>query len=349
MKRFECTICVSLILLFSVGCSDEVGKLGSTANPLIDGQDKPRWARQLENGVWDYFGRIKNAEADAVNCRVKYHDSHSTNQWMVAKGTINGDHQYPVVLDTGASQPIFIDKKHVRDNNLDVYSPPNINTESSQNWSLCNMTELSIGSVTLSDWPCFYRDNFSLLGMLGIRNAAFDSVILGLPVLREFKYIVFDGIRREIEFSLKDSFRPDDPNRWRFYDIFIEEDLAGNAFLFVKTTIASVPVELQLDTGSGRGLAVSQSLWSEIAGEIGQAGLKKAREYYPYIGNLSCKRTVIDKLEFGGRDIKKAPIAVFDDDSPLVDGCDGLVGMAYFTSAVIVLDFENELLWVKSQ
>jgi hypothetical protein len=268
---------------------------------------------------------------------------------MVVTGTINNGRQYPVVLDTGASQPIFIDKKHVRDNKLDVYNLPNIGTESSRNWGLCNMTELSIGLVTLSDWPCFYRDNFSLLDMLGVRNAAFNSVILGLPVLREFSYIVFDGTQKEIEFSLNGSFKPDDPNKWRFYDMFIEEDLAGNAFLFVKTTIASVPVELQLDTGSGRGLAVSERLWSRISDRIDGARLRKAREYYPYVGDLPCKRAVIDELEFGGRDIKNAQVAVFDNDNPLVADCDGLVGMAYFASTVLVLNFENEQLCVKSQ
>jgi hypothetical protein len=47
---------------------------------------------------------------------------------------------------------------------------------------------------------------------------------------------------------------------WTQYPFEIEEDLGGNVFLFVKIPIAGEEIELQLDTGSGRGLAITEEL-----------------------------------------------------------------------------------------
>ena len=38
---------------------------------------------------------------------------------------------------------------------------------------------------------------------------------------------------------------------------------------------------------------------------------------------------------------------VFPDDSPLLDYCDGMLGMDYFENTTLILDFWNEKLWVK--
>ena len=82
---------------------------------------------------------------------------------------------------------------------------------------------------------------------------------------------------------------------------------------------------------------------------MGKVKLQKGKENYPYIGNLSCKKGNIHDLEFGNRTIHNAEISVFKDDCPLLDGCDGLVGMQYFSDTVFVLDFENELMWLKER
>ncbi len=128
----------------------------------------------------------------------------------------------------------------------------------------------------------------------------------------------------------------------------IQEDLGGNAFLFVKIPIAGHETEVQLDTGSGRGLAISEESWKAIEEQIGHTKLRKARDLYPYIGLLPCRRGVARRLKIGNRIITDAMISVFPDDSPIVDRCSGLLGMQFFQDTVIVLDFERNLMWVKN-
>ena len=105
---------------------------------------------------------------------------------------------------------------------------------------------------------------------------------------------------------------------------------------------------VQLDTGSGRGLAISEKLWEQLSEKIRNVRLVKATDLYPYIGSLPCRRGVIPKLQVGNRTVKGAKISVFPDDSPLLDRGDGLLGMQYFRDTVMVLDFERNLMWVKN-
>ena len=72
------------------------------------------------------------------------------------------------------------------------------------------------------------------------------------------------------------------------------------------------------------------------------------RPIVPDIGSLWCKRGVVPELEVGDRTVANARISVFPKNSPIVDGCSGLLGMQYFQDTAVVLDFEWDLMWVKN-
>jgi hypothetical protein len=184
--------------------------------------------------------------------------------------------------------------------------------------------------------------------LLGIPLAKDKAVIAGLAALRRFKYITFDSIEKEVELSPNEVFKPEQPDLWKQYSFSIEEDLGGNVLLLVKIPIAGKEIELQLDTGSGRGLAINQELWEQMCKDIQHVRLIKGSDLYPYIGLLSCKHGVVPELEVGNRTVRNAKISVFPNDSPLVDQCSGVLGMQYFEDTVMVLDFEKDLMWVKN-
>jgi len=165
--------------------------------------------------------------------------------------------------------------------------------------------------------------------------------------LQRFKYIAFDSIKEEVEFSLEKVFEPNRSDIWTQYPFTIEEDLGGNTFLFVKIPIAGEEMELQLDTGSGRGLAIAEELWGRISKKVPGVKLKEGKDLYPYIGWLACKHDVLPTLQVGDRTVKNAMISVFPDDSPLLDRCPGLLGMQFFRDTIVVLDFQRNLMWVK--
>ncbi len=260
---------LGLFLYLQAGCSlvggNGRGLEGRADVLLIDSNDGPYSIEviQRNDGTRDYFWEIDSQIEQEKPCRVKYHELYSTSRFMVVEGKVgNEGKRYPVVLDTGASQPIFVKPRHVLDNKLPVY-PMGTNKASlnGYNLGLCHLPELQIGNITLVNWPTLYLEQPIKLGLLGLLIAEDDSkdncIIVGLPALREFKYIVFDNIRKEVEFSHKKLFDPMDPELWNQYSFSIEEDFRGNAFLFVKIPIAGEETELQLGTVSGRGLAIA--------------------------------------------------------------------------------------------
>jgi hypothetical protein len=326
---------------------------------LISPEDQAYWAKDVFSSyaASSFDGNIGQQEP----FRIKYHPSYSVNHWMAVEGSLGnesgspfakstqndgGPRKYPVILDTGASVGLFVNDIHIMENKLTI-CPFKLRGGDSVGWGMCHLPELNIGQLSLRNWPCHYREQHTELQLLGIPFEKGKAIIAGLAALRRFKYIAFDSVTEEVELSLKEAFKPEQPNLWAQYPFSIEEDLGGNVFLIVKIPIAGKEVELQLDTGSGRGLAISEELWEQIGKKIQHVKLRRARDLYPYIGQLLCKRGIATELEVGNRTVRNAMISVFPDDSPIVDQCSGMLGMQYFQDTVMVLDFERDLMWVK--
>ena len=267
---------------------------------------------------------------------------------MVVEGTIGSGKHYPVVLDTGASVPLFVNDIHIKENRL-AYIPAISSRNEPSGWGKCLIPKLNIGQIALSNWTCYYKEQHMELKLFGLPIARGKALIAGLGTLRRFKYIIFDSIKKEVELSLERSYEPLNRDIWTAHPFYIEEGLGDNCYLYVKIPVAGEEVELQLDTGSGKGLAVSEELWKHLSKKTHYNKLKKDIDLYPYIGLLNCKKSTIPKLEFGNRIITNAEISVFPDNCSLVGPCSGLVGMQYFKDTIIVLDFERNFLWIRNK
>lgn len=349
------TTAVLIVLCLLGGCSVQPVTTAMVTGKNLQGRaDVPiiepnqTGCEDIDNGNWNCGGQITDNAKPGIPCRSKYHPSYASNRWMVVEGRLDNGRKYPVVLDTGASMALIVNKTHIAENKLAIH---HIATDSGNfmGFGVCYLPKLHIGEMTLADSSCIYQQKLAEIRLLGLPVAKDKAIIAGLPTLRKFKYIVFDSISEEVEFSLQQVFEPGGSDLWAQYSFTIEEGLGGNAYLFVKIPIAGEETELQLDTGSGRGLAIGEQLWERISKKIPAAKLKKGEDLYPYIGWLACRRGVVPKLEVGGRMVKDAMISVFPSDSPLLDQCEGLLGMQYFQDTVMVLDFERNLMWVKSR
>jgi len=358
MTRVILSGLLTLILCFQAGCSTYLARGGSLEKragiDLIDPNDGPYSIEviQRNNGERDYFWDIESKIVQENTCRIKYHKLYSTTGFMVVEAeVVNSKTRYPVVLDTGASQAVFVKVIHILENKLSIYPMETGRVDlNGYRLGLCHLPKLRIGNATLANWPCLYLEpntNISLLGLsIAKDNSKGNVILVGLPAMRTFKYIMFDSISREAQLSLNNVFDPNEWDLWERYPFSIEEDFHGNAFLFVELPIAGKQTELQLDTGSARGLAVSEGLWKQMQPKIHTGTMRKGNELYPYIGRLQCRRGVIPKLEVGHRTVENAMISIFPNDSPLVEDCQGLLGMQYFQNTVMVLDFERNLMWI---
>ncbi len=355
MKRLSLScFCVCLSFLF-VGCSvhsslqhfNISGLESEDGSSLIDPNNGPYSIEILKraDGTVDYFWDINSRIEQAETCRVKYHNLWNTARFMVIEGSI-GRRNYPVILDTGASQAVFVKNSHIKDNKLPIYPIKTIQFKGFD-FGLCYLPRLMIADISLVDWPCFYLNRRGLFRLFANSADEDKAVILGLPALREFKYILFDSIKKEVEFSTDKDFETEAEHLWLKYPLSIEEDFQGNAFLFVQIPVNGKSIEVQFDTGNGNGLAVTEEIWDQIRQSIPKVSLKKVTQLYPYIGRLKCRKAVVPQFSFAGRIIKNANVSVFPDDSNLLEECGGLLGMQYFRDTVIVLDFERDLLWVR--
>jgi predicted aspartyl protease len=331
-----------LLSIIPSGCSSHPAGFAA-AGIMTKSADWPYSVEVIErsDGTKDYYWEIESHIEQSEHTSIKYHQMNKQYKFAVVEGSLGQDgRKYPVVVDTGASQPVLVKNVHVRQNNLRVQT---LKTSAlgGRKIGLCYLPELDLSTIRLIDWPCLRLASQS--AGLGVRD---DFVIVGLPVLREFKYVVFDNIDGQIEFSPDKVFEPDEADTWEQFPMWLEEDFSGNVFLFARITVDGIEMELQLDTGSGRGLAISEELWEQIP-EDKQVRLRSAKELYPYIGNLNCRRGTVAELSLGNSKVHNVPVSVFADDSPLVEDCGGLMGMELFRNTIIVIDFENELLWVK--
>ncbi len=244
MRRIILRSLLALLLLLQAGCQMVIvnskrlegmaGIRSIRSNGPISGL---YWAKDIYNGNWDCSNQIDGDTEQRDPSRIKYHSSYSVNRWMAVEGKLGNGRKYPVVLDTGASIALFVNDIHVMENKLAIYPLKSHNVDSF-GWGMCYLPELHLGQVTLANWPCFYREQHTEVQLLGLPLAKGKAIIAGLAALRRFKYILFDSIRKEVEFSLKEVFKPKQSDLWTQYPFEIEEDLGGNVFLFVKIPIA---------------------------------------------------------------------------------------------------------------
>ncbi len=332
-----------LLVILLIGCSGfPVGIAIIESNKLSSRLDIPLYSQETGTPGLN-FPQIRQGD----RCRVKYHSSFSQNRWMVVEGTLKNGRSYPVVLDTGATPGLFVTDVHIMENKLPVY--PLSSDAESVGWGLCDLPGLRIGSLKFDKPSCMYKEQHTEIQFFGLPVATDKAIIAGLPLLRQFSYIAFDSISQEVEFSYDSKFQPFEPAQWTQYKLEIEEDLAGNVFLFVTIPIAGLDSKLQLDTGSGRGLAIGTKLWDKLQKRIRAVKLTRGTELYPYIGRFDCQKGSIAELGVGNITVQDAKLTVLPDDCSLVEDCQGLVGMQYFHDTVIVLDFGRNLMWLRNK
>jgi hypothetical protein len=253
--------------------------------------------------------------------------------------------KYPVVLDTGCPVTCIVTDEHVIRNGLSIY-PLGANPVYSADMGLCKLPELRIGKMVMVDLPCLYIEKREAIQVFGVTIAYDESILVGLKILRAFKYVMFDNVNREVEFSPKEIFKPAHPQLWKSYPFVIKERSSNNDAIFVTMTVAGEEMELMLDTGSGSWLEFNEQMWNKLRTKIPDIKLRNSTCSYAFLKNQACRKGIIRELDIGGRTFKNVRIAVVPDENPV--NRETLIGMQCFRDTIMVLDFERNLMWVKT-
>jgi hypothetical protein len=283
-------------------------------------------------------------------CQIEYQNKEyaqsvaSYEENILLAGSLNNNYRCNVIIDTGCPHLCALSPVIVQENNLPIYP---IDGDEYLN-GISYLSNLKLGKLVIHEMPCWYADQQWELQFFGIPIKKDKTITLGLMLMKEFRYISFDGVHRKLTLSAEQSFMPTQDDQWSRYPLKIEDDTHGALRLMVDIPIEGKTYHIALDTGSPDSLTIDRKFFDEFY-KSEKVAIKKqdAKLGYYAEGWVNCQKITLPELDFCHRKIKNAQIFIRPDD--MANKYPNIVGMKYFKDTVLVLDFENELLWVKDK
>lgn len=360
MKARIVLLYILLSLAFLPGCSLIVrravvkGKIADMRNlPRIDPNDPNCIISSIEI-VKTQDGRKFKVEIKesgfAINmrespCRVKYKDDPGPLPSIIIEGELAGrSRRYPINIDTGQAHFIVVNDIHILENNLPIYNIPG------EQYGICCLPDLHIGELTLSNLVAKYYFRHSELQLFGLPMKKYKEIYIGLSLLQRFKYVAFDSINKEVEFSTAQSFHPQDQTLWSRYPFLKLSDFHPR--IFVTIPIAGQNMNLVFDTGCQPALFTTEKIWQETQKRLHKVKKSIKSVFVPFAGgNIRSRTVIVKELNVGDRIVKNAFVAIVPDASIFgssMKNQEGLLGMQCFADTTVVLDFERDVMWVKN-
>ncbi|MBN2591582.1 MAG: hypothetical protein JXA96_17080 [Sedimentisphaerales bacterium] len=260
-------------------------------------------------------------------------------KYIYVNAKIN-DNEYPLIIDTGFQGSLLVNDLVVTDNNLELYPITNIDSSFS---GFCHIDKIQFGDIAIENPESYYRPGHYEKKILGLTIHKQKKIGLGLRIMSLFKYILIDNVGDELEFSMV-SFSPDPNETWNQYNMRIDNSRTIPN-LMVNIPIAGENTEIAFDSGYDCCLIMTEKIWEQYSKK-----LTKVKEKNSSVGLLSgyvdAQEVTIDKLNMCDMTFENETIDVFSNDNRF--GPDFFMfGMDCFKNTAIVLDFENNLFWVR--
>ena len=281
--------------------------------------------------------------------QVKYQNFYFDFLDMIAvTGQLTNGKKYTVWIDTGYGLYILTNGITIRKNDLAIF--PIGKTGDGKFVGICHLPELQIGQVKFMNPHCQYLQLHWEWNVLGLPLWRQQGFVIGLRQLESFSYLMFDNINKELDFSLKKSFEPNEPANWCSYPIALEKvdskGVSGELQLMVDIPMAGENIHIMFDTCGRYGIVTGPELWQKFSDKFENIKLRKDKFPSGFWGWLPCRKGNIPEFDICNRTIKNTDIIILDEDSPYLFG-QGYISMKLFKNTVVVLDFKQKLLWVK--
>jgi hypothetical protein len=251
-------------------------------------------------------------------------------------------HDYSAALDTGYSGVALLTSDIVLDNKLAIWPYGfSINSES----GVCQIPELKIGSVKTHDIAAHFNEQQWQLRIFNRPLYKESKIFLGLHFIRTFDYVIFDNINKDVVFSKDGAFKPDNPDLWQSYpfEIKTHSGLAESERIIVQMPINGQVYELFFDScGAKPGLNLNKTHWQAIKQNLSFKLHGKDILVTGFGEKTPIQKATVSETSIGEKTIKNAKVNIFDEpERP------SIFSLGYFQDTVVVLDFVNNLFWIK--
>lgn len=272
--------------------------------------------------------------------RSKYlcRDYHTSGVALL-KCNFGTEESFKLILDTGSGNALTVKGIHVLKNNLSILPQKGLPR------GLCLVPKLQIGPIIFENILASYSD-FQLQDQIfGIPFLGTSKVLLGLDLLKLFKYVSFDNLNKEVVLSAA-TFDPGKTGEWQPFSFSLKKKEHGTA-LMVRLPIEDRKYELIFDSGAGTGLILKDRNWQLLRNDLEHITFTHSNFWIEdYGGKYLCRKGNAKRLSIGNLTLTDIEILVISNENPLRE-CEGLIGLQFFKQQHIILDFERLLLWVK--
>jgi len=270
---------------------------------------------------------------------VKYHRCllHDAPNISIPVEFPNG-RKYIAYLDTGFDSSVILTSDIVIKNKLRILPIADMTFQ-----GMCHIPEFTIGSARIKDASAFYGEQQWQLRILNIPVYNHPAIILGLRFIRTFDYVLFDNVNQEVVFSKAGVFKPDNQQLWTSYPFEIKPDSIQNERLMVKIPLNGQVYELFFDScGDKPGLDLNKNDWETIKPNLSVKRFKKSSGYSYQAGRIFFQKAAVSQITVGETTIKNVEIKISEDPEDL-----SVLSLGYFQDTSFVLDFINNLMWIK--
>lgn len=362
MKARIVLLYILLSLAFLSGCSLIVRKVVVKGKNIAGMRNLPRIDPNDPNCIISSIKIVKTQDGRnfivtikesgfAINmrespCRIKYKKRTGPMSYnIVVEGELAGrSRRYPIKIDTGQAHFIVVNDIHILENNLPIYNKPG------EQDGICCLPDLHIGKLTLSNLVANYYFKHSEIQLFGLPIKKDNEIFIGLSLLQRFKYVAFDNINEEVEFSTAQSFHTQDRTLWSRYPFSIQPDSKGNPRIFVEIPIGGQNMNLAFDTGCPPALFTTEKIWQQMQKRLHNVKKSIKSAFAPFMGgNIRSRTVIVKELNVGDRIVKNAFVVIVPDTSIFGSSMkneEGLLGMQCFADTTVVLDFERDVMWV---
>ncbi len=278
---------------------------------------------------------------DEKTVSVKYHRNlvHDAPNVSVLLEFANSRKQ-PALLDTGFPVSILLTSDIVSNNQFIIY-PLKGTGDTFQ--GICKIPKFDVGNIKVEDALAYYCEQQWQLRVLNIPVYKHPNIILGIDFIKSFDYVLFDNVNENVIFSKDSTFEPDKNESWSSYPFEIKPDSLSNDRIMVQIPVNGQMYRLFFDTcGHNPGLSLNQNNWETLSKKLTIKDLRKSHYVSWQSGKLPCRRAIMSKISIGEKQLKNAEVLIYNEPESL-----SMFSLGYFQDTVVVLDFVNNLFWVK--